>query len=52
MDSEENCLVAAEMTPQLDSVSGSDVSWNASDDFTMKFKSTEARQRFLNSRQQ
>ena len=47
MESEEDRVTATEMTVRLDKVSGSEVSWDVSDDFKMTFKTAEAKQRFL-----
>lgn len=47
LESEGERLTATEARVQLDNVSGMDVSWKLSDDFKMKLKTAEAKQRFV-----
>jgi hypothetical protein len=46
-ESEGERISATEATVQLDKLSGLDVPWKLSDDFKMKFKTAEAKQRFI-----
>ena len=47
MESKDNQITASDMTAQLDSVTGPNMPWDASDDFKMSFKTADAKQRFL-----
>ena len=46
-ESEGERVTATEATIQLDKLTGLDVPWKLSDDFKMKFKTAEAKQRFI-----